>query len=145
MSYFQASNHSVTVGLKNTMLYIGTPLVVTHWRNLIHSWRSWWFHIWSCCGPHRFPLFSKWFSQLEKYFAIGMTCASWLSFTINDSSVSVFKRLMPLLCWWPSLFASILDEKNWGIEYACLTLGMFFVLPVFSPPKVSLGRVDSIV
>ena len=35
------------------------PLVVTRWRNFIHSWRSWQFHSWSRWGLHCFPLFSK--------------------------------------------------------------------------------------
>ena len=40
MPYSRASDHSVTDGLTKTMLLIGTPLVVTCWRNFIHSWRS---------------------------------------------------------------------------------------------------------
>ena len=40
MPYSQVSDHSVTDGLTKTMLLIGTPLVVTCWRNFIHSWRS---------------------------------------------------------------------------------------------------------
>ena len=38
MSYSREYYHSVTDGLKNTMLFIGTPLVVTCRRNFIHSW-----------------------------------------------------------------------------------------------------------
>ena len=41
IKYSQASDHSVTVALKKTVLLIGTPLEDTHWRNLIHVWRSW--------------------------------------------------------------------------------------------------------
>ena len=41
MSYFQASGHSVTIGLTKTMLLVGTPLVVTRWGNLMHSSISW--------------------------------------------------------------------------------------------------------
>ena len=67
------------------MLLIGTPLVVTRWRNLIHSWRYWQCYIWSCCGPHSLPLFSKWRSWFNKYRAGGMKCAALLNFTINDS------------------------------------------------------------
>ena len=89
MPYSQASDHSVNDGLTKTMLFIGTPLVVTCWRNFIHGWRSWRCHSWSRCGPHPPPLFSKWRSRFKKYFAGGMTCAVWLIFPINDSSVSV--------------------------------------------------------
>ena len=35
--YSQAYDHSVTVGLTHTTLLIETPLVLTRWRNLIHS------------------------------------------------------------------------------------------------------------
>ena len=52
MPYSQAYDHSVTDGLKKTTLLIGTPLVVTSWRNFIHSWRSSQCNSWSCCGPH---------------------------------------------------------------------------------------------
>ena len=51
MPYSQASDHSVTDGLANTMLLVGTPLVVTCWRNFIYSWRSWRCHSWILCGP----------------------------------------------------------------------------------------------
>ena len=44
MPYSQASNHSVTDSLTNTMLLIGTPLVVTCWSNFIHSLISSLFH-----------------------------------------------------------------------------------------------------
>ena len=37
MPYSQASDHSVTDGLTETILLIGTPLVVTCWSNFIHS------------------------------------------------------------------------------------------------------------
>ena len=40
MPYSQASNHSVTDGLKKIMLLIGTLLVVTCSSNFLHSWRS---------------------------------------------------------------------------------------------------------
>ena len=36
-----------------------------------------------------FPIFSKWRIRFNKYPAVGMTCATWLSFPINNSSVSV--------------------------------------------------------
>ena len=75
MPYSQASDHSVTVGLTNTMLLISTPLVETLWRNLIHSWGSWQCHSWSRCGPRGFPLFSKWRIWFKKYHDGGMTCA----------------------------------------------------------------------
>ena len=55
MPYSQASEHSVTDDLTKIMLLIGTPLVVTCWRNLIHSWRSSRCHSQSGCGPHFFP------------------------------------------------------------------------------------------
>ena len=41
MTYSQASEYSVTVDLKKTMLLIGTPLVDKRWRDLIHSWGYW--------------------------------------------------------------------------------------------------------
>ena len=96
VTYSQASDYSVTDGLKKTMLLIGTPLVVTCWRSFIHNWRSSWCHSWSHCDPHP-PLssvsgvsgLSKWRIRFKKYFAVRMTCAAWLIFTINDSSVSV--------------------------------------------------------
>ena len=37
--YPQALDHSVTVGVVNTILFIGTPLYVTHCRIFIQSWR----------------------------------------------------------------------------------------------------------
>ena len=89
MPYSQAPEHSVTDGLTNTMLLIGTPLVVIFCRNFIHSWRYWRCHSWSLCGPHFPPLFSKWRSRFKKYRAGGMKCAAWLSFLNNDSRVSV--------------------------------------------------------
>ena len=89
LPYSQASDHKVTDGLTKTVLLIGTPLVVTCWRNFIHSWRSWRFHIWSLCGPHFPPLFSEWRSPFKNYCAGRMTCAAWSSFPINDSRVSV--------------------------------------------------------
>ena len=81
--------HSVNVGMINIMLLVGTSLVVTRWRTLIHSWVSWRFHGWRRCGPHIFPLFNRWRSRFKKYCAGGMTCAAWLIFPINYSSVSV--------------------------------------------------------
>ena len=72
ISYSQASDHSVTGGLTNTMLLIGTPLVVTCWRYFIHSYRSWRCHSWSRFGPHYLPLFSKWLGWLKKYYAGGI-------------------------------------------------------------------------
>ena len=57
MPYSQALDHSVTDGLKKTMLLIGTPLGVTCWRNFIHSWRSWKCHSWSLCGTHLPPFY----------------------------------------------------------------------------------------
>ena len=56
MTYSHVSDQSVTDGLKKTMVLIGTPLVVTCWRNFIHSWRSSRFHSWIHCGPHSPPL-----------------------------------------------------------------------------------------
>ena len=35
MPYSKASDHSVTIGITNTMLFIGIPLAVTHWRVFI--------------------------------------------------------------------------------------------------------------
>ena len=69
------------------MLLIGNPLVVTRWSNFIHRCRSWRCHSWSCCRPYRFPLFGKLCSRFKKYHFGKMTCATWLSFPINDSSV----------------------------------------------------------
>ena len=89
MPYSQAYDHSITDGLTKTMLLIGTPLVVKYWRNFIHSWRSSRCHSWSHCGPHFLPLFGKWCIQFKKYCSGGMTCATWLSFPINNSRVSV--------------------------------------------------------
>ena len=89
MPYPQASDHSVTDDLTNTMLLIGTPLVVTCWKSFIHSWRSWRCHSWSLFGTNFFPLGSKWRSQFKKYRAGGITFAACLSFPINDSRVSV--------------------------------------------------------
>ena len=89
MPYSQAPDHSVTDGLTKTMLLIGNPLVVTCLRNFIHSWRSWRCHSWILCGPHFFPVISKWRSRFKKYRADGMTCAACLIFPINDSRVSV--------------------------------------------------------
>ena len=89
MPYSQAFDHSVTDGLKKTMLLIGTPLVVTCLSNFIYSRRSRQCHSWSRCGPHFLPLFSKWRSRFKKYRSGGMTCDVLLSFPINDSSVSV--------------------------------------------------------
>ena len=74
MPYSQASDHSVNDGFIKTMLLIGTPLVVTCWRNFIHSWRYWQCHSWSRWGPHCFPLLSKWFSRFKKYRAGRITC-----------------------------------------------------------------------
>ena len=52
--YSQALDHSVTDGFTKTMLLIRTPLVVTCWRNFIHSCRSCRFHSWILCDPHFF-------------------------------------------------------------------------------------------
>ena len=89
MQYLQASGHRFTDGLTNTMLLIGTLLVVTLCRNFIHSWRSSRCQSWSRCSPHFFPLFSKWRSRFNKYRAGGMTWAAWLRSPIKDSSVYV--------------------------------------------------------
>ena len=35
MTYLQASDHSVTVGFMNTILFIGNPLTMTHWSIFI--------------------------------------------------------------------------------------------------------------
>ena len=51
MPYSQAYEHSVTDGLTNTMLFIGTPLMVICWGNFIHIWRSSQCHSWSRCHP----------------------------------------------------------------------------------------------
>ena len=75
--------------MTNTILLIGTNSVVTIWRNLIHSWSSWWCHGWRRCGSHLLPLLNRWRSWFNKYCAGGMIYISWLSLTINDSSVSV--------------------------------------------------------
>ena len=89
MPYSQASDYRVTDGLTKTMLFIGTPLVVTCWRNFIQSWIYSQCHSRSRCGTHFFPLFSKWCSRFKKYCAGGMKCDAWLSFPINNYSVSV--------------------------------------------------------
>ena len=54
--YSQVLDHSVTDGLTNNMLLIGTPMLVTCWRIFIHSWKSWRFHSWNLFGPHFSPL-----------------------------------------------------------------------------------------
>ena len=56
--YSKVSDHSVTVGMTNTMHLIGTPLVVTRCNNLIQSWRSWICYSQRCCDPHPFPCFN---------------------------------------------------------------------------------------
>ena len=76
MTYSQAPDHSDNVGLTKTMLLIWTPLVVTRWSDLIHICRYWRCHSWSCCGTHRFPLFSKWRRWFKKYHTNGMTRAA---------------------------------------------------------------------
>ena len=76
IKYSQAFDHSVNDGLTNTLLLIGTPLVVTRWRNFIHSWRSWRCHSWSRCSPRHLPLFSKWCIRFKKYCAGGMIFAA---------------------------------------------------------------------
>ena len=70
------------------MLLIGMHSVVTHWSNLIHSWKYWWLHSCIRCGIHIFPCFSWGRIPFNKYCSGGITCALWLSFTINDFSVS---------------------------------------------------------
>ena len=89
MPYSWAYYHSVTGGLTKTMLLIGTPLVVTCWRNFIHSWRSIWCRSWSRCIPHCLLLFSKWCSRFKRCCSGGMTWAALFSLPINDYSVSV--------------------------------------------------------
>ena len=147
ISYSQASDHSVTDGLKNNMLLIGTPLVVTRWKNFIHSWRFWQCHSWSNCGDHCLTLFNKWRSRFKKYRYGGMTCALWLSFPINYSSVSVltFVEANASLCQWYRLFVSILLGILSDSECLCPTLGMFGAQLVFPPPPVSLKRVDHLI
>ena len=54
--YLQASDHSVTVGFVNIMLFIGTPLFMSHRRIFIQRCRSCLCQDWSSCGPHLFPL-----------------------------------------------------------------------------------------
>ena len=64
--YPQASNHSVTVGVVKNMLFIGTPLSITHWRIFIYRYRSCLCQDWSHCGPHFFNLFRRWRSRSRK-------------------------------------------------------------------------------
>ena len=54
--YSQASNHSVTVGVMNKMLFIGTVVSVTHCRIFTQRCSSCLCQYWSRCGPHFFPL-----------------------------------------------------------------------------------------
>ena len=132
--YSKASDNSVTDGLTKTMLFIGTPLVVKRWRKFIHSWRSWQYHSWSRCGPHCFPLFSKWHTRFKNYHACGITCYAWLISPINDYSVSAlfFLKIMPLLCQCYRLFVSLLVGKISESECLCPTLGIFCVS--YPPP-----------
>ena len=128
------------------MLLIGTPLVVTCWRDFIRSWRSSRYHSWNRCGPHS-SLFSKWRSQFNKYRSGVMTCAARLSFPINDSSVSVLilLKLMPLLCQWSRFFVSLLVGILSYSECLCPILVILCSLLVVPPPPVSLRRVDRLV
>ena len=50
------SDHSVTVGVLNTVLFISTPVSVNYWRIFIQGCRSCLFQYWSHCGPHIFTL-----------------------------------------------------------------------------------------
>ena len=145
--YSQPSDHSVTDGLTNTMLLIGTPLVVTCWRSIIHSWRYIQCHSWSCCGPNSPPIFSKCCSRFKKCRSGGMTCAELLSFPIKYSSVSILilLKLMSLLYQWSRLIFSLLVGIPSESECLCLTLGMFCYWIVVPPPPVYLKRVDHLI
>ena len=90
ITYSQASDHSVTVGVVNTMLLIGTPVSATHWRIFIQKCGSCLFQDWRRCGPHFFPIFRKLRSLFRKYLTGGMMWFAWLSLPMRDSNLSVF-------------------------------------------------------
>ena len=88
--HWQASDHSVTVGVVNTMLFIGTPVYATNWRIFIQSCRSSLCQDWRRCGPHFFSLFRRLRSWFRNYFAGVMMLATWLILPTRDYILSVF-------------------------------------------------------
>ena len=74
--YLHASGHSMDVGEVKNMLFIGTPIEVNHWRNLIQICRCCMCQDWRCCATHLFILTRKWSSLVRKYLAIGIACAA---------------------------------------------------------------------
>ena len=99
MPYLHASDHIVTVGAVNMMLFIGNYFDETHWKNLIHSCI---FCLWQdrrCFGPNLFPLFRKCLSLMINYRAGGIECAVWLRFLMRDYSLSIFFLFRPGTPW----------------------------------------------
>ena len=88
--YSHVSDHSVTVGVAKIMLFIGTNLDVTHWRNLMHKRR---YYLWlnrRCCGTHFFTLPIKCRSIVRKYHASEMKCAELLRLPMRHFSLYIF-------------------------------------------------------
>ena len=51
----------------NTILLIGTPFDMTHWRSFIQSWKSHLCQDRRICGTNFFPLLSRWSNIVRKY------------------------------------------------------------------------------
>ena len=67
MPYSHESNHIVTIGAVNTILFIGTKFAVTHWRSFIQIQRSWRCQDRRLCGIHFLTLFIRWNNLARKY------------------------------------------------------------------------------
>ena len=90
IQYLQASDHSLTFGVVNMMLFIGTPISATHCMIFIQRCRSCLYQDWIRCGPHFFPLFSRLRSRFRKHLAGGIIWYAGLSLPMRDSILSVF-------------------------------------------------------
>ena len=90
MPYSHSLDHSITVGLVKMMLFISTPCVVIHRRDLIQTWISCLCQLRSFCGLHFTTLFIKYHIHVRKYLSDGMICVVWLIFLMKDSGLSVF-------------------------------------------------------
>ena len=100
--YSHVSDHIVTVGVLNNMLFIRNPISATHWRIFIHRCRSCMCQDCRRCGPQFFPIFRMLQSWFRKYRDGGMRLSTLLGLPMRGSRlyVFIFVKARDALMWY---------------------------------------------